>query len=577
MSTADVLQLDEYRDRRQQRLARTRVFAAPDPDRTALFGLMAEIAGLAGADRVGIVWVDEYGPDHAHPYFVLDYACSPPRQHFPSQPLSRAWEAGVPGALDETYAAGSTFAVALGSDGARGWFVVADAFTRRARITDAARARIMFLVGECSAVVLHKDLGSGSSLMTGVGGSAFLRDLDGKDDKPLARAMIERRFAVGRLGRLMVDEDLSVDQTERVETTRRLREELAAAGPLASEEGDPYHAALDAFERNDVGALSRAMLDIGVFAEAEDHVYGALQAYAVAFDLAGRLHDAGTAIDAARFSGRLLRRRAKWELADLWYQIALDVARLERMDAKTVLVMTGIAGVQRERGNLPGARATVDEAIELAGRSGSSESVAVARHTMMGILQVMGDFDDALRHGWTAYHTYAEGSSARTQCLTGIAALLKEMGDLEASEDAFVVVAHTARFHYYRVYAYDALSHIAALNGDEAEFDRRAAESDALGWDSGPPAAKAEILLYRGLSLRALGRLEEAEAWLERALDFASTHKFNSSLFRAENALNELRAGKVAETEEAAADAEPAFEDVREGLREMRALVHLAN
>ncbi|MEM7417225.1 MAG: tetratricopeptide repeat protein, partial [Gemmatimonadota bacterium] len=397
MSTADVLQLDEYRDRRQQRLARTRVFAAPDPDRTALFGLLAEIAGLAGADRVGVVWVDEYGPDHAHPFFVLDYACSPPRQYFPSQPLSRAWEAGVPGTLDETHAAGSTFAVALGSDGARGWFIVADAFTRRARLSDAARERIMFLVGECSAVVLHKDLGSGSSLMTGVGGSAFLRDLDGKDDKPLVRAMIERRFAVGRLGRLMVDEDLTVDEAERVETTRRLRSELAAAGPLAPAEEDPYQAALAAFEVSDVGALAHAMLDIGSFAEAEDHVYGALQAYAVAFDLASRLHDADVAIEAARFSGRLLRRRAQWELADQWYQTAIDIARLERLDAKTALALTGIAGVLRERGNLPRAKETVLEAIELARRSGSTEAVAVARHTAMGVQQMLEEFDEALR------------------------------------------------------------------------------------------------------------------------------------------------------------------------------------
>lgn len=71
------------------------------------------------------------------------------------------------------------------------------------------------------------------------------------------------------------------------------------------------------------------------------------------------------------------------------------------------------------------------------------------------------------------------------------------------------------------MYAWDALAYLAALRGDEAAFEDRAARCDALGWESGQRAAAAEILYYRGLSYRALGRLDEADEWLTRAIDFA--------------------------------------------------------
>lgn len=526
-----------------------------------------EIAGLTGADRVGLVWVDEYSPELAHPYFVVDFAVSPPRQRYSPHFLSRAWEAGVPGTLDEAYAeSGSAFAVALGSDGSRGWFVVADSLTRRANLSDAARERLMFLVGECSAVVLHKDLRTDTSFR-GVGGSAFLRDLEGREDDALVRAEIERRFAIGRLGRLLVDEDLVVAEQERQDTARRLRTEIEASGPLEPGEVDPYVRLLDAFVAGDQQDAGRAMLAIGAYAESRDHRHGALQAYAVAFDLAGRHHDADVAIDAARFTGRILRRRAEWESADVWYQAAVDIARLERLDGPASLALTGVAVIKRERGNLPAARATVEEALRLADRSGSSETMAAARHTLMGMQQVAEEYTEALQSGWSAYHLYEPKSDQRINCLTGIAALLQKMGDLDASEDAFIVVAHTAREYYFRLYAHDALSYIAALRGDGETFDRRAAATDALDWETGPLSAKAEILVYRGLSLRALGRLAEAEEWLERAVEFCAEHSFNRSLFAAEEALEQLRSDPV-ETETERTDCP--LPEVREGLRQLR-------
>ena len=187
MSVAKVLKLAEYRDRRQQRIAMSRAFTRVDPVRSAVFDRLAEIALVSGADRVATVWVDEYGPGLVHPYLVLDLLADRPRRHFDIEPLNRAWEFGVPGAHDDVIAPGgtgsSTFAIALGSDGTRAWFLVADSVTARPPLDEEVRDRLMFIAGGSSAIVLHRDL-DGEPEPDGAGGGRFagwpiLRDLEG--------------------------------------------------------------------------------------------------------------------------------------------------------------------------------------------------------------------------------------------------------------------------------------------------------------------------------------------------------------------------------------------------------------
>ena len=94
-----------------------------------------------------------------------------------------------------------------------------------------------------------------------------------------------------------------------------------------------------------------------------------------------------------------------------------------------------------------------------------------------------------------------------------------------------------------------------------------AARCDSLGWEGGQRAAAAEILYYRGLSYRALGRLREADEWLARAIDFAERHGFNRTLFAAEEALQSLKSPREIP---AAAPAVATSAELRIGLREMR-------
>lgn len=565
MTVANVLKLDEFRDRRLIRQARARAFVARDRTRARLFEHLVEILEVSGSDRGAVVWIDEYGPGLVHPHLIVDSIADRPRRSFSPDALHRAWERGVPGTCDLS-GEGSTFAVALGSDGARGWFVVADAVGRRRPLDDWTRHRLMFLTGECSALVLHRDLDTKSQ----VGGGDFegwriLQDLEGFEADPVRRKDVEARFAAGRLIRHFVDEDLVVADAQREEQVRAARSELEASPPSSDEEAVSLARALDAYEAGDGLELVAATLELAALAEGCGHAAGALELYECAFELAGAFAEAEPAIQAARASGRTLRRQARWADADAWYEVALGLSRSAGLHALTARSLAGLGLVRRERGSFPAARDRFEEALVIAESAGDRETLASIHHDLMGLEQLSGELQAALRHGWQAVHRY-ESETGRTRCMAGLAGVLMELGDAEAAEDAYLVVLSSTDDLYYRVYAYDGLAYLSALSGDPDGFDQWAARCDAAGWEHGALAAKAEILCFRGMGHAALGRTDVARAWLERAISFAEEHGFTRVLFRAEEAVQALDRSARASPE----PYETAPDDVRAGLRAMR-------
>jgi hypothetical protein len=130
------------------------------------------------------------------------------------------------------------------------------------------------------------------------------------------------------------------------------------------------------------------------------------------------------------------------------------------------------------------------------------------------------------------------------------------------------VVASESDELYYKVFANDGLSQIAALRGDRAGFTTHAARLDALNWESGSSSAAAQVLYYRGLSYRELGDTAEARSWLGRALTFAEKNGYNQIVFQAEEALASLSRRATSTVPAGAPSAAPL--EVREGLRAMR-------
>lgn len=571
MSVAKVLRLDEYRHRRLHRLGLARALYRAEPPRAALFEHLVEVAELTGAERTAVLWVDEYGAGAVHVHSVLDLLSDRPRRHFPQEPLEKAWAYGIPGAYDQAtdpeVMASGTLSIALGSDGSRGWFLVAEAVARRSEFEPATRERVMFHAGECSANVLHRDLDvvDGDNASDRFPGWPVLEDLDGRESDLPQAAVIERRFHIVRLISSFVAEGLHVSDDRRSEQVARVEAELAEAEGPPDTELEVLKSVLHAYRDAELWTLGDSLVRGGRIAEDLGHVAGALEMHRCAYDVATAICDASLAIEAARMMGRVLRRRARWKEADHWYDVAHQVADRAGLAALAARSLAGLALVKRERGNLPGARAGFEAAATVAETSGDADTLASVYHDLLGLEHMAGNLQLALAHGWTAVRTYSS-DDGRTRCLAALAGALKEYGDLQAAEDAYSVVAHASDENYYRVYAYDALAHIAALRGDEPGFEAHAAKCDELGWEMGPHSTKAEILQYRGLCYEALGRDTEARAWLERSIAFAQEHGFSRILFESEKAL-EVLATKTSHGPEPLSAAPP---EVREGLRAMR-------
>ncbi len=589
MSTSNVLRLDEYRDRRDQRFKLAASLCYADRQRYAVLDHLAGVAAILSAGRAALVWVDEFGPGMVHPYVVLDLASDRPRRSFSLDPLNRAWESGVPGVHfseeDERghvfglEPGGTSMAIALGSDGTRAWFVVADALGVRPPLSEDAEGRIMFLAGECSGVVLHRDLDEDASSpdpgKAGFVGWPILKDVEGREEDEEQSRRIGLRFIVGRLPGLLVADDLTIVPDGQRTKAERAREEIAAAlesGVELGAEGDLWHEVLEALENGDLEALGRGLLTLGENVESQGHHHGALEFYRIAFEISAAVSDVDVAVDAARFSGRVLRRLARWAEAQRWYDTARRVAETAGLDGKVAVVMVGgVASIQRERGNLPAVRRTLREALPYAERSGDGMAIGLVYHAQMALEHAAGAISTALETGWRAVRAYPPGAE-RIRALASLAGVLIDAGELEAADDAWSLVLAMDDWKFYRLYAVDALGHIAALRGQVDEFERRVAEADAMGWESGDLSAKAEILHYRGLSYHALGRDDEARHWLQRAVSFAKEHAFNRTMFAAEQALLALDDGpdESALPPDDGASNREAREEVREGLQAWR-------
>jgi tetratricopeptide (TPR) repeat protein len=574
-ATAKVLRLDEHRDRREHRARVAEALYRRHPDKHAIFRHLREIAALTRADRVGAVWIDEYGSGLVHPYVVLDLLNDRPRREFPIDPLQRAWDLGLPGAYDGVAASpkgrASTLALALGSDGSRAWFVTADSLFPRPKLDSELRERVLFLAGECSAVLLHRDMdlldsdAGDASFGRRFEGWSVLQDLDEEESDEAAKLRIERRFVVARLARLLVNDDLATPSEHLREQARNARPEVLGRSRSDDPETAMLERLLDALDACDFESLAQALVDLGDAAEATDHHHGALELYGCAYDVAAAVGAVRPAVEAARLSGRLQRRRAQWDESVRWYGNAGEIAATAGMDDRAAMVVTGLGRVRQEIGNLPAAREEFLRALDLAKRSGDADTIASVHRALLSLEHAAGNLAAGLEHGWIAVAAF-QSPVERTRCLAALAGALVAFGDREAAEDAWSVVAHESHETYYRIYAHDALAYLAALRGDAEAFEEQAAACDALGWETGPRAAKAEILYYRGLSYGALGQRDVARAWLQRATAFAAEHRFNRTLFEAERALADLAATPEPEGEKAPA----APPEVRDGLRAMR-------
>ncbi|MGD2070895.1 MAG: tetratricopeptide repeat protein, partial [Gemmatimonadota bacterium] len=581
MLKSKVLTLRHFRGRRSRRRAETFALHLPDLHRTNVLDHLWSALEITAADRAAAVWVDEYGPGLVHPHVVLDVGCDPPRLDFSLELVHRTWQQGVPGLVDIpdgdrspgpglAAGVGSAFAVSLGSDGLRAWFVVVDSPSARPRLAVDVVEELLFLSGECAGILLHRDMDGASGPDGSERDGRFaawpvLRDAPDRDVADDDNRRIACRFVVARAARALIQEDLVIGRSDLEERIAGVRNELRRLDE-DDEEVASWESILGALERGDHPGLADTLYASARIAENRGHWHGAGELYRAARDVAAVAGVVGRGLDATRALGRTFRRLGEWDEASRWYGLAREAAHRLDDTAREARAVDGLATVRISRGDLPGARELLTAAVPMARAGGDPDAVGAVLHSLMTVAHTEGRLEDALRHGWEAVTSY-EDEGGRLEALTALGGVFLEGRDLPAAEDAFQIVVSQGRDRVYRLYAVAGLALVSAHRRDAVEFRTRLADLDAAGFGDGPPELRAEVLLECGDGFLVLGDESEARRFYGRAATVAEEHGVSEYLIRAEEAIARLARRDEMERREAAADV-PVLD--REDLRNIR-------
>jgi tetratricopeptide (TPR) repeat protein len=445
----------------------------------------------------------------------------------------------------------------------------------------------MFLAGEVTSLVLHgaMDLRSGSgesgagssevgsiaASQGGFSGWPVLKDLEGRGPGDPSASRIRMRFLVARVIKGLVEDELVVEPEAVHRQVELLRGELDGShGEIPEREA--WERVLQAAVALEWDELTACLLEWGKLIEDAGHLHGAGEIFRLAFELARFSGSSLPALDSARFLGKILRTRARWEEALDWYGVANGIAEDLGDPGKRAVVLDGLANTFRDRGNLPKARDTLEEVLAIGRETGNRYATAVGHHDLMTVEKLSGDLVSAIQHGWQAVRTY-DSREGSLRALFDLSGVLRESGELPAAKDGYSVVADQVKGFEYRVLALDALALIAATEGDVPAYRTIRDRMEAVGWRDLSPVYQGQVLYYRGLSSRALGWIEEERRWLEEALDYAETHELNKLIFDVETALAESAGTPEILAPLLGGEPEPFGEKisgVRSGLRELR-------
>jgi tetratricopeptide (TPR) repeat protein len=541
MSSSKVHALEEHRLRRTQRLDRAFALNRGSAVRSALAEHVAQLLRVTRGERAAAVWVDEYEGTRAHPFLMLDLTADRPRKDLPVDLFLRCWEAGVPAihsssGTDASESDTGGWAVSLGSDGVKLWFLYVDS----ARVTSlpmASRERVMFLAGECAALLLHRDLDPPEDLGWGGGAATDTRgslEAAGLEEAPTRRV-------VAALARRLIDQG---PDARSVLVSKRM---LAESGHAEREGDDELQACLAvvrAIARGDASAAALALLRVARAAEDTGAFSESVTINSLAYELAcasGAVREGG---QAARGRARALRRLALWDDSLHWYEVARGIASSLCDQAEEAIVLDGVASTYIGRGRVPTARTILNQARKLAQGSGDADAIASVSFSLMTVAHTEGRLAEAARHGWNAFLEFRT-SRGKLRALTALGGVFLAAGHLDSADDAFAIVERDGQDRHYRLYALAGLARVKAARGDLHGFEQANRRLGKEGLGESAPEFRAEVYLERGDGYRELGVEAEARRWYRVAMRFSERHGVSEYLIRAEQALRDLDAGAL--------------------------------
>jgi tetratricopeptide (TPR) repeat protein len=285
-------------------------------------------------------------------------------------------------------------------------------------------------------------------------------------------------------------------------------------------------------------------------------------------DTATRLSDGGVGEEEVQLwlqRGRVLRLSGRFDDAMDAYRSAGDLARAMEDRHSELLSRIGRGIVLMHLGNLPESERVLQRVLVEAREHGDRDAEARASQDLGNTYCHMQRTGLAIPLLFDAYRLYTDRVH-QLRALSDLGIALKELGQLQAAEHAFVVVAGGEAPQGVRLTAALEVIETSVLRHDRVAFERwkRAVEAhvDAM------PYLAVDFAEKVGLGYEHFGNRRLAAKHLSRALEMAERFGFNQRVFRIEQLRNDLEAGALEEP----AVPQPHFDDaVRESLRTVAA------
>jgi tetratricopeptide (TPR) repeat protein len=281
------------------------------------------------------------------------------------------------------------------------------------------------------------------------------------------------------------------------------------------------------------------------------------------------VEDADVAVNALLRRGHCLRELGDHAAATAAFGAAGEVAHRVGDMIGQLRARIGEAKLMTARGNLPAADALLERTVADATAHDLKEVRALATHDRSQVAHLRGQYDVAVRLAYEAMRD-AENEIQRDRVLGDLAASFYMLGVKSAAQDAFLIIAATAREQYQRWVATINLMELAAEEGVSIQFERHRQQ---LATAKLPPVLQAQFELHVGRGYQTFGEYTAARTWLERAVRTASAHSLNQLVFEAETALSKREPSTVEKVTAAPFQISGEISEIATELKEMRELV----
>ncbi|HUF35951.1 MAG TPA: hypothetical protein VMN37_08375 [Gemmatimonadales bacterium] len=306
------------------------------------------------------------------------------------------------------------------------------------------------------------------------------------------------------------------------------------------------------------------------FLEHEGRLEEAIDTLSLAGHTQGRAMAPTEFAATALFAGRLNRLLARWATATCCYAAAESAAQVTGDMITRLRARLGRGAVLRGQGNLPLAKAGVEEVIREAEKLDLREVLAIAYADLGAVCDLQGRAVETVQALYRAF-LVSEEPIQRMRVIGDLGVGLSKIGAFEAARLAFEIgIASNASF-LVRTNALLELMELEAIVGNRVAFQRRRAQAEEMR-DRMTPTMTCDYFFKWGTGLGRFGQVDRARELLAAGQQLAEAHRLNAWDFRFEQALGELEASSAQEPEPATRitglSESPAIQEVALGLRE---------